>query len=62
MSFFWLIPNAQQDLSNKYESLSKTKKIDFHYYYKNISSDNYKIINSTNLVAYTKTEQLLKSL
>ncbi len=51
---FALIIGAFIFLSNKYENLSRHKKIDFNYYYKNINNENYKIVNATNLVAYTK--------
>lgn len=41
-------------LSNKYEDLSKTKKITFNSYYKNIVTDDFTIINANNLISYAK--------
>ena len=51
---FSLIIGAFIFLSNKYENLSKSKKIDFNYYYKNIETDHFQIINANNLISYTK--------
>ena len=51
---FSLIIGAFIYLSNKYESLSRAKIIDFNYYYKDLDGDYYHIVNAKNLISFTK--------